>query len=136
MERFLGGFKCETAQFNTCAFQMKERTRSFKPGQWSGKLEGIHTLKRKCSCPKFYKHETLVGKNKTAKAAEYPSVLAMEVARMVVKAFRTTLELEWWRHKEKTSKEELSKAKQQWATSKAKNNSGRPVDIEVQRVFV
>ena len=130
MENFLLDFKCDTAVFNTCAFQQTEKVRWFKPGQFSGRLQGLTSLQRKCSCTKYYKHESWVGKEKTAKAAKYPKQLAMEVARMVIKTLRTTLELEWWRHKQKHLKESLNEAKRQWASSKEKNKVGPPVEIE------
>ena len=127
MEDFLADFRCEVVKFNTCAFQMTEKVRWFKPGQFGGRLEGLKSLKRSCSCPKYYKHESLVGKEKTARAAKYPNQLAMEVARMVIKAFRTTLDLEWRRHQQKQVEKDLNEAKRNWVAAKEKNRSGPPL---------
>eukprot|EP00435_Cladocopium_sp_Y103_P009907 s3598_g2.t1 len=51
----------------------------------------------------------------------------MEIARLVIKAFRTTLNLEWWRHPEKKTKGQLQDAKSQWVAAKEKNKAGAPV---------
>lgn len=48
VEKFMKDFECEEAVFNTCAFQMKERTRWFKPAKFAGRLGGLTSLKRKC----------------------------------------------------------------------------------------
>eukprot|EP00435_Cladocopium_sp_Y103_P058389 s307_g20.t1 len=66
MLAFLKEFECQLATFNTCAFQAKERTKWFKPGQIGGRLEGLPSLSRKCTCPKYFKHESLVGKALTS----------------------------------------------------------------------
>ena len=38
-------------EYNTCAFQKKERLRWFKPGRFAGKLRGLDELVRPCTCP-------------------------------------------------------------------------------------
>eukprot|EP00435_Cladocopium_sp_Y103_P025058 s1947_g6.t1 len=124
---FLDNFACQVAVFNTCAFQSKERTKWFKPGQLGGRLEGLTSLSRKCTCPKYFKHESLVGKELTSRAAQYPSQLALEIARLVIKAFRATLNLEWWRHQEAKTRGKLQEAKSQWVASKEKSKTGRLV---------
>ena len=56
--------------------QRKERVRWLKPAQFGGRLNGLESLRRKCSCPRDFQHQ-------------------------VIQVFRTTLSLEWWRHLEK-----------------------------------
>eukprot|EP00435_Cladocopium_sp_Y103_P016550 s3307_g4.t1 len=129
VEYFLGDFKCDVAKYNTCAFQLTQRVRWYKPGQLAGKLDGLKSLARTCTCPKYYQHEKLVGKELTSKAAKYPDHLALELARLIVKCFRTTLELEFWRFKERKSKEALGDAREQWVKSKEKQHS-KPVDSQ------
>ena len=85
-------------------------------------------MKRKCQCPKYFKHEPLIGKEKTSRAAKYPNDLALEYAKLVIKAFRTVLDLEWWRHRQSQSASELSQVKQNWAQSKERMAIKRPVD--------
>ena len=73
IEKFMKDFDGETAEVNTCGFQQKERVRWWKPGKIGGKLPGMKALAKKCNCPKYFKHEPLIGKEKTARAAEYPA---------------------------------------------------------------
>lgn len=47
---------------------------------------------------------------------------------MVIKVFRTTLELEWWRHRQATSEQGLHQARQDWASSKERKILRKPVD--------
>ena len=75
VRKFMDDFNCEAVEFNTCGFQQKERTRWWKPGKIGGKLVGLKSLGRKCNCPKYFKHESLIGKAKTSRAAEYPREL-------------------------------------------------------------
>ena len=128
VDKFMKDFGCEEAVFNTCAYQLKERVRWFKPAKFAGRLRGLSSLKRKCQCPKYFKHEPLIGKEKTSKAAKYPKDLVLEYAKLVIKVFRTVLELEWWRHKQVQSASELNQVKQSWAQSKERMAIKRPVD--------
>eukprot|EP00435_Cladocopium_sp_Y103_P065114 s1794_g27.t1 len=130
VESFLQDFRCEKAVYNTCAFQANERVKWFKPGQWAGCLQGLPSLSRKCTCPKFFKHEGLVGKEKTARAAKYPNQLALEVGKLIIKAFRTTLNLEWWRYQEKLKKVKLQEAKSEWLAAKEKGKFGKPIEVD------
>ena len=102
--------------------------RWFKPAKFAGRLGGLSSLKRKCQCPKYFKHESLIGKEKTSKAAKYPKDLVLEYAKLFIKAFRTVLELEWWRHKQAQSASELNQVKQNWAQSKERMAIKKPVD--------
>ena len=128
LDKFMKDFGCEEAVFNTCAYQLKERVRWYKPAKFAGRLGGLSSLKRKCQCPKYFKHEPLIGKEKTSRAAKYPNDLALEYAKLVIKAFRTVLDLEWWRHRQSQSASELSQVKQNWAQSKERMAIKRPVD--------
>ena len=67
----------------------------FKPGKFAGRLDGLPSLGRKCGCPAGFGHQQLVGKELTDKAAEYPVELCLEYAKLVVKAWKRTLDLEW-----------------------------------------
>ena len=88
VDKFMKDFGCEEAVFNTCAYQLKERVRWFKPAKFAGRLRGLSSLKRKCQCPKYFKHEPLIGKEKTSKAAKYPKDLVLEYAKLVIQVFR------------------------------------------------
>eukprot|EP00435_Cladocopium_sp_Y103_P048824 s861_g14.t1 len=134
IEYFLGDFRCDVVKYNTCAFQMTQRVRWFKPGQLAGKLDGLKSLGRTCTCPKYYQHEKLVGKERTSRAAKYPEHLALELARLIVRCFRTTLELEFWRFKEKKSKEALGDAREQWVKSKEKQHSKPVEDLHMKTI--
>lgn len=114
-DKFVKDFECEEAIFNTCAFQLKERTRWFKLAKFAGRLTGLVSPKRKCQCPKYFKHKMLIRKEKAGRAARYPQDLALEFARMLIKACRRVLTLEWWRHKQLQSQDQLNQAKRDWA---------------------
>eukprot|EP00435_Cladocopium_sp_Y103_P021609 s565_g5.t1 len=116
-ERDLGAV---TAIFNTCAYQDKMKERWFKPGRFTGCLTDLHTLSKKCSCPTWVKHQSLIGKALTSKAAEYPQLLAQAYALLVVRTFKTTLQMEWWRHVLKVKSAEVSEAQKRWLASKNK----------------
>ena len=120
--------KTTEACFNTCAYQMKERVRWFKPAKFGGLLAGLASLSRTCRCPQGFKHETLVGKQRTARAAKYPWELCLAYAELVVKTFKTTINLEWWRHVESTKKKEVNELQKNWASSKLRSTSGPPMD--------
>eukprot|EP00435_Cladocopium_sp_Y103_P043740 s1013_g12.t1 len=126
-------FDCETADYNTCGFQQKEWTRWWKPGRIGGKLTGMQLLARKCNCPKFFRHEPLIGKEKTSRAAEYPAELCLEYAKLLAKNFNTVLELEWWRHQQATKETQLNEVKQKWAQSKNRRIISKPVPDDVMK---
>lgn len=105
---FMEKFQCIKAWFNSCAFQRKERVRWLKLAQFGGRLNGLESLRRKCSCPRDFQHQALVGKRRTSESARYPNDLAMEYARLLIQVFRTTLNLEWWRHLAKFHRAELT----------------------------
>ena len=58
------------------------------------------------------RHEAQVGKSMASKAAEYPEELCRAYATLVVKIFKTTLQME--------KKEEVSEAQLRWLASKEK----------------
>ena len=66
------------------------------------------------------KHQALIGKQLTSRAAAYPEQLAKEYAMLVVMTFKTTLQMEWWRHQLKVKSEEVSIAQKNWLASKQK----------------
>ena len=114
-------FETVTALYNNCAFQERDQTKWYKPGRLSGCLNNLQGMAKKCSCPPWLKHEALVGKEKTAKAAEYPVAFCEQYAELVVAAFKVTLQLEWWRNMLKVKKEAVSEAQKKWLVSKEKN---------------
>ena len=109
-----------TALFNTCAFQDKVKYKWFKPGRFTGCLSDLALLSKRCNCPAGRKHQALVGKELTSRAAEYPEGLTKAYASLVVKSFKTTLQMEWWRFQLKMKKEEVSIAQKNWLASKQK----------------
>ena len=121
---FLKAFAASTALYNTCAFMTKEKVKWFKPGRFSGCLEGLPKLARKCKCPSYVTHESLVGKEKTARAAKYPEELATEVAKLIVDAWKLTLQLEFWRLMLESKKEEVTSLQAKWLESKEKKQIG------------
>ena len=70
-----------------------------KPAQFGGRLNGLESLRRKCSCPRDFQHQ-------------------------VIQVFRTTLSLEWWRHLEKFHRAELTQLQKNWIKSKEKRKRG------------
>ena len=132
---FLKKFQCQDVEFNTCAYQMKLRTRWFKPAKFAGKLDGLPSLKRTCTCPSGFKHEALIGKDKTAQAAEYPEELALEYGKLVIKAFRAALNLEWWRSQEKMKRGELNDAQKRWVIAKEKTSVPRALEDDDMRTM-
>lgn len=127
---FMEKFQCVKAWFNSCAFQRKERVRWLKPAQFGGRLSGLESLRRKCSCPRDFQHQALLGKRRTSESARYPQDLAMEYARLLIQVFRTTLNLEWWRHLEKYHRAELTQIQRNWIRSKEKHTA-QEVDEDV-----
>ena len=131
---FMEKFDCAKAWFNTCAYQLKERVRWLKPAQFGGKLNGLESLRRKCSCPRDFQHQALLGKRRTSEAARYPNDLAMEYARLLIQVFRTTLNLEWWRHLEKARRMELTQLQKSWIKSKEKHTGPVIADEVMKRM--
>ena len=130
---FMEKFDCTKAWFNTCAYQLKERVRWLKPAH-GGRLNGLEPLKRKCSCPRDFQHQALLGKRRTSEAARCPNDLAMEYARLVIQVFRTSLNLEWWRHLEKSRRIELTQLQKSWIKSKEKNTGPVVADDVMRRI--
>ena len=111
-----------------------ERTHQVvKAGGDRGKLIGIKALARKCNCPKYFKHEALIRKEKISKAAQYPEELCMECAKLLLKYIRTVLELEWWRHEQKRKVATLNEVEERWASSKEKKIVAKPVEDKVMK---
>ena len=68
IDQALKDMSASIVEFNTCAFQQKQRERWWKPAKWAGKLEGLETLSRVCKCPSWVRHVVLVGKDRTEAA--------------------------------------------------------------------
>eukprot|EP00435_Cladocopium_sp_Y103_P003941 s3474_g1.t1 len=96
VENVINKFQCTTAWFNSCAFQQRERVRWLKPAQFGGRLAGLESLRRKRNWLRDFRHESLLGKAKTFKAARYPVASSW---KLIIKACRATLNLEWWCHR-------------------------------------
>ena len=130
-EAWLERFGAETVKFNTCGYQMKQLRRWWKMAQFGGRLEGLGSLKRKCSCAKGFKHQALVGKSRTSEAAQYPQELCDEYCKLVIKNFKTVLNLEWWRGQSEVKQKELNDAQKRWILSKEKMSMKEPVEDKV-----
>ena len=87
------------ANFNTCTYQ-EGKIRWKKPARFGGRLAGLGGLSRVCKCPGWVTHESLTGKDKTSKAAQYPKGLVKAYAELVVNLWKKQLQLEWWRQRE------------------------------------
>lgn len=120
LKDFVERLEAATATFNTCAYQNKEKDRWFKPGRITGCLAELTSLSRKCTCPSGVKHQSLIGKALTARVAEHPEKLTKVYAVLVAKAFKTTLQMEWWRHQLRVKQEKVSAAQKNWIASKMK----------------
>ena len=68
----------QVAQFPMCAHGMKHRKETWI----AGILKGMNELEAKCSGGHY--HEPLVGKERTAAAADYPEKLCRKLAKLVV----------------------------------------------------
>ena len=117
---FVKDLDAEEVVFNTCAFQTSSRLKWFKPGKFAGRVSGLQTLARKCGCPAGFRHQQLVGKERTEMAAEYPEELCQEMARLIVKAWKRALDLEWWRFQVANKRSELSALQVKWWECKEK----------------
>ena len=87
----------------------------------------------KITCPTGFKHETLLGKSRTSRAAEYPEDLCLEYAKLIIRGFRTVLNLEWWRNQEKVTKQALTEAQRKWVENKEKKAVPRALDNDAMR---
>ncbi len=119
-----GGIK---AEYNTCAYQSKEKVRFYKPGVWAGRLEDVAKLQKVCRCPAWISHMTLTGKSKTEKAAEYTRELSEAVAIQVVNVWKRVANLEWWRHLVETKGQEVGELQKEWLSNEDKKNTGTKI---------
>ena len=79
-----------------------------------GRLDGLPSLSRRCCCPAGFKHQQLVGKDRAEAAAEYPAELCSEYAKLLVKAWKRTLDLEWWQYQVANKRSEVSALQLKW----------------------
>ena len=119
------------AQFNTCSFQTKQKTRWYKPGQFAGRLEGLDKLARVCRCPAWVKHDALLGKAKTEEAGEYPDELAALVAQLIVDVWKRVVNLEFLRYQLSIKKENISTLQAKWV----ENENKRTRNLEGKRTI-
>ena len=117
----------ERADYNTCAYQSKEKVRFYKPGVWAGKLESVKKLQKVCRCPAWISHMTLTGKSKTEKAAEYTRELSEAVASQVVSVWKRVANLEWWRYLVETKGQEIGELQKVWLDNEDKKNTGTKI---------
>ena len=127
-KHFQEQFNILWVDYNTCAFQKKERTRWFKPGRFAGRLKGLDEMARPCTCPSGFEHQPLRGRERTAAAAEYPRELCEVYAKLLVKVWKTTLNLEWWRSQAESKEEEVNRLQKAWMVSKEKRLIPKPID--------
>ena len=126
IKAFMDACEGQVADYNTCSFQTEERVRWFKPGRFAGRLLDLETLKKPCTCGQWIRHEPLVGHQKTAAAAQYPKQLCEAYCKLLITAFKHTLQLEYWRNMLKTKEQEVSGLKRKWIESKEKIYRGPP----------
>jgi hypothetical protein len=117
LQEFLKQYEAQVANFNSC-IHMEGKQRWWKPARWAGRLQGLEGLSGKCQCPSWVSHVTLLGKTRTAAAAEYPMTLAKKYAALVIKVFKQNLQLEFWRYKCQTKAMELSQLQKNWVKSR------------------
>ena len=77
-------------------------------GLFAGRLESLNKLAKKCACPSGVIHQALVGKLLTEASAEYSADLCDAYAGLVVKAWKLTWQLEWWREMVRTKRTEVN----------------------------
>ena len=124
LEAAIQDTKGEKIFYNTCAFQTKSKARSFKPGIFGGKLEGIKEVNRVCRCPEWVKHRALVGKTRTEAAGEYPTELCEVIAKAVVATWKRVANLEWWRYQVETKEGQVGDLQKAWLTNEGKKAAG------------
>ena len=79
-------------------------------------------------CPTGAIHQSLVGKMFTEALAEYPAELCEAYAKLVVKAWKLTLQLEW-REMVRSKKVEVNALQLKWLQSKEKKQVMTPVQV-------
>ena len=126
IKTFMEMFEGQVADYNTCAYQGEDRVRWYKPGRWAGRLWNLETMSKPCTCGQWIRHEPLVGSKRTAQAAQYPKKLCEEYCKLVITAFKHTLQLEYWRNRLATKTEEVSELKRKWLLSKERIYQGHP----------
>ena len=114
------------ANFNTCTYQ-EGKLRWKKPARFGGRLAGLNGLSRVCKCPGWVVHESLTGKDKTSKAAQYPRALAKAYAELVVNLWKKQLQLEWWRQREDLTSAEVGHLRA--AEKKRKREEPSPIRV-------
>ena len=125
-EAFMDAFEGQVADYNTCSFQGGERVRWYKPGRFAGRLLDLEKLKKACACGQWIRHEPLVGSRRTAAAAQNPKQLCEEYSKLIITAFKHTMQLEYWRHMLKTKEQDVSALKKKWIASKERIYQGPP----------
>ena len=123
----------QRAHFNTCAYQLKSKERHYKPGVWAGRLQDLSKLSKVCRCPAWVKHVPLVGKEKTAAAAEYLAALAEQIGVDVVNTWKRTLKLEWWRYQVETKSQEVNELQRSWLENEEKKARGETQRIQASK---
>ena len=123
----------QRAHFNTCAYQLKSKERHYKPGVWAGRLQDLSKLSKVCRCPAWVKHVQLVGKEKTAAAAEHPAALAEQIAVDVVNTWKRILNLEWWRYQVETKSQEVNEPQRSWLENEEKKARGETQRIQASK---
>ena len=103
-----------SAEFNTCAYQSKQRRRWYKPARWAGKLESMRSLSKVCRCPAWVEHVPVVSKQNTEAAGAYPQELTEEIARKVINTWKRVLNLEWLRWQVNQKADQVSRLQIKW----------------------
>ena len=87
-------WKC--AHFNTCAYEsnLEVGTRHYKPQMIGGTLPGIEDLCKRCPCGNR-PHEPVVGKERSARSAAYPTEFCKAYATLAVNHFEKIAQAEF-----------------------------------------
>ena len=115
----------EVVHYNTCAFQTKDKVRTFKPGVFAGKLDGLQGVNRVCRCPAWVTHKNLVGKAATEPAGQYPRELCEVIAKAVVNSWKRVINLEWWRFQLEEKSDQVGKLQKAWLENEERKNAGQ-----------
>lgn len=107
-------FDFKTAEFPTCLYQkeLEQIDRIYKPQMFKGTLQGLGSLSGACECGRGAKHEPVVGKDKSAKAGEYPKTLCDRYAELLIAHFKRMAKMEFLTKREEAMKSELKRLRE------------------------
>jgi hypothetical protein len=119
-----------TVEFNTCAYQTKQKRRWYKPARWTGKLESMASLAKVCKCQPWVQHVPVIGKGNTEAAGAYPPDLTDAIAKKIVEAWKRILNLEWLRYQLQQKFDKVNKLQERWLENEEKRRKRVYVEEE------